>query len=252
MDKNKSMLMVGLGLLGGKYAQVLSQKGYRVTGITHSQSTLDYALEHAYICEGRNENFDDLVQNADYIIFGLYPTVLLEWVKQYGHLVRPGTLITDVSGVKRGVVEPVQQMLPEGVEFIASHPMAGRETSGVAHSAEVNFAPANFIITPTEKNTPAAISPPPTSKIWRRSSPFRLRARSYQRLIIRLKIKKPVLNPYSSSITPREKFCRRKTKSSAIKPTTPSALPNAMVVLRCHSPRRREGLYSPYPSAMEI
>lgn len=122
MDKNKTFLIVGLGLLGGKYAQVLSQKGYRVTGITHSQSTLDYALEHAYICEGRNENFDDLVRNADYIIFGLYPTVLLEWVKQYGHLVRPGTLVTDVSGVKRGVVEPVQQMLPEGVEFIASHP----------------------------------------------------------------------------------------------------------------------------------
>ena len=157
MDKNKTFLIVGLGLLGGKYAQVLSQKGYRVTGITHSQSTLDYALEHAYICEGRNENFDDLVQNADYIIFGLYPTVLLEWVKQYGHLVRPGTLVTDVSGVKRGVVEPVQQMLPEGVEFIASHPMAGRETSSVEHAAEVNFAPANFIITPTEKNTPAGI-----------------------------------------------------------------------------------------------
>ena len=64
MDKNKTFLIVGLGLLGGKYAQVLSQKGYRVTGITHSQSTLDYALEHAYICEGRNENFDDLVQNG--------------------------------------------------------------------------------------------------------------------------------------------------------------------------------------------
>ena len=157
MDKSKTFLIVGLGLLGGKYAQVLSQKGYRVTGITHSQSTLDYALEHAYICEGRNENFDDLVQNADYIIFGLYPTVLLGWVKQYGHLVRPGTLITDVSGVKRGVVEPVQQMLPEGVEFIASHPMAGRETSSVEHAAEVNFAPANFIITPTEKNTPEAV-----------------------------------------------------------------------------------------------
>ena len=157
LDKSKTYLIVGLGLLGGRYAQVLSQKGYSVTGITHSQSTLDYALEHAYICEGRNENFDDLVQNADYIIFGLYPTVLLEWVKQYGHLVRPGTLVTDVSGVKRGVVEPVQQMLPEGVEFIASHPMAGRETSSVEHAAEVNFAPANFIVTPTEKNTPEAV-----------------------------------------------------------------------------------------------
>ena len=45
-------------------------------------------------------------------------------------------------------------MCPEGVEFIASHPMAGRETSSVEHAAEVSFAPANFIITPTEKNTP--------------------------------------------------------------------------------------------------
>ena len=54
-------------------------------------------------------------------------------------------------------MEPVQALCPAGVEFIASHPMAGRETSSVEHAAEVNFAPANFIITPTEKNTPAGI-----------------------------------------------------------------------------------------------
>ena len=57
-----------------------------------------------------------------------------------------------------GVAAPVQQMLPDGVEFIASHPMAGRETSGITHSAEVDFAPANFIITPTEQNTPEAVA----------------------------------------------------------------------------------------------
>ena len=157
LDKSKTYLIVGLGLLGGKYAQVLSQKGYNVTGITHSQSTLDYALQHGYIRAGKNADFEDLVREADCIIFGLYPTVLLDWVKQYGPLIRPGTMVTDVSGVKRGVVEPVQAALPEGVEFIASHPMAGRETSSVEHAAEVNFAPANFIITPTEKNTPAGI-----------------------------------------------------------------------------------------------
>ena len=157
LDKSKTYLIVGLGLLGGKYAQVLSQKGYRVTGITHSAETMDFALSHGYVCAGKTENFEELVTQADYVIFGLYPTVLLDWVRQYGHLLRRGTLVTDVSGVKRGVVEPVQQALPEGVEFIASHPMAGRETSGIAHSAEVNFAPANFIITPTEKNTPQGI-----------------------------------------------------------------------------------------------
>ena len=157
LDKSKTYLIVGLGLLGGRYAQVLSSHGYHVTGIARSHETIDYALQHEYIAEGATENFDALVTGADCIIFGLYPTVLLEWVKQYGHLIQPGTMVTDVSGVKRGVVEPVQAALPEGTEFIASHPMAGRETSGITHSAEVNFAPANFIITPTDKNTPEAI-----------------------------------------------------------------------------------------------
>ena len=157
LDKTKRYLIVGLGLLGGKYALELSKAGFHVDGINRSEGHLQYALDHGYIASGKTHDFEDLVSQADHIIFGLYPTVLLDWVKQYGQLIRPGTMVTDVSGVKRGVVEPVQAALPEGVEFIASHPMAGRETSGIAHSAEVNFAPANFIITPTEKNSQAGI-----------------------------------------------------------------------------------------------
>ena len=157
LDTTKTYLIVGLGLLGGKYAQVLSQKRFNVTGITHSDATLQYALENGYICRGATRDFEELVRQADCLIFGLYPTTLLDWVQEYGALIKPGAFITDVSGVKRGVVEPVQAALPQA-EFIASHPMAGRETSGIAHSAEVNFAPANFIITPTERNTPEGIA----------------------------------------------------------------------------------------------
>ena len=157
MDHGHTFLIVGLGLLGGKYAQVLSGKGYRVTGIDADESAVAYALEKEYICAGASQGFGALVKGADRVIFAVYPTALLDWVGQYGSLFAPGTLITDVSGVKRGVVGPVQAALPAGVEFIASHPMAGRETSGITHSAEVDFAPANFIITPTEQNTPAAI-----------------------------------------------------------------------------------------------
>ena len=156
LDTTKTYLIVGVGLLGGKYAQVLSQKGFTVTGITHSDATLQYALENGYICRGATRDFEELVRQADCLIFGLYPTTLLDWVQEYGALIKPGAFITDVSGVKRGVVEPVQAAVPQA-EFIASHPMAGRETSGIAHSAEVNFAPANFIITPTDRNTPEGI-----------------------------------------------------------------------------------------------
>ena len=157
LDKTKRYLIVGLGLLGGKYALELSKAGFHVDGINRSEGHLQYALDHGYIASGKTHDFEDLVSQADHIIFGLYPTALIDWFKTYGHLIKPGCIFTDVSGVKTGLVEPVQAMCPEGVEFIASHPMAGRETSGIAHSAEVNFAPANFIITPTEKNTQAGI-----------------------------------------------------------------------------------------------
>lgn len=157
LDKTKRYLIVGLGLLGGKYALELSKAGFHVDGINRSEGHLQYALDHGYIETGKTHDFEDLVSQADHIIFGLYPTALIDWFKTYGHLIKSGCIFTDVSGVKTGLVEPVQAMCPEGVEFIASHPMAGRETSGIAHSAEVNFAPANFIITPTEKNTQAGI-----------------------------------------------------------------------------------------------
>lgn len=157
LDKSERYLIVGLGLLGGKYALELTKAGFTVDGINRSEKHLQYALDKGYIRSGRTHDFEDLVREADHIVFGLYPTTLLEWFKQYGHLLKPGCIFTDVSGVKTGLVEPIQAMCPPGVEFIASHPMAGRETSSVEHAAEVNFAPANFIITPTPRNTPRAI-----------------------------------------------------------------------------------------------
>ena len=157
LDKTKRYLVVGLGLLGGKYALELTRAGFHVDGINRSEGHLQYALEHGYIASGKTHDFEDLVRQADHIIFGLYPTALLDWFGTYGHLLKPGCIFTDVSGVKTGLVEPVQALCPAGVEFIASHPMAGRETSSVEHAAEVDFAPANFIITPTARNTRAGI-----------------------------------------------------------------------------------------------
>ncbi len=157
LDKSKRYLIVGLGLLGGKYALELTKAGFAVDGINRSEKNLQYAIDHGYIRSGKTRDFEDLVSGADHIIFGLYPTALLEWFGTYGRLLKPGCIFTDVSGVKTGLVEPIQALCPPGVEFIASHPMAGRETTGVTHAAEVNFAPANFIITPTARNTPEAV-----------------------------------------------------------------------------------------------
>ena len=130
LDKSKRYLVVGLGLLGGKYALELSKAGFHVDGINRSEGHLQYALDHGYIASGKTHDFEDLVAQADHIIFGLYPTALIDWFRTYGSLLKPGCIFTDVSGVKTGLVEPVQAMCPAGVEFIASHPMAGRTRGG--------------------------------------------------------------------------------------------------------------------------
>lgn len=64
---------------------------------------------------------------------------------------RPGIIITDVTGVKGCIVYDIQSILRPDVEFIAAHPMAGRERSGVEYSDDRVFIGANFIVTPTEK-----------------------------------------------------------------------------------------------------
>lgn len=157
LNKNEIYLIVGLGLLGGKYAKELTDQGFTVTGINRSEGHLQFALDNGYIVRGKTHDFEDLVAEADHIVFGLYPTTFIEWMERYGQYIKPGCIFTDVSGVKTSLVDKIQAMLPEGTEFIASHPMAGRETSSVENSASVEFSHANFIITPTESNTPEAI-----------------------------------------------------------------------------------------------
>ena len=153
IDKHSKFLVIGLGLLGGSYARALTEKGYYVEAITLDQKSVDYALSHQIVNNATTEINKFMIENADVIIFALYPNVFIDWIKQYGHLIKPGTLITDVTGVKKCIVYEIQSLLPEGVEFVSAHPMAGREVYGVENSSEKIFFGANYVVVPTEKNT---------------------------------------------------------------------------------------------------
>lgn len=157
VDVSKKILIVGLGLLGGSYAKVLKRFGFHISAITKEQSSIDYAIHENMIDEGSTELDERMIGEADLVIFALYPHVFVEWVEQNQGLLKSGALITDVTGVKGSIVYTIQDMLREDVEFIAAHPMAGREVSGVENSTDKMFAGANYIVTPTAKNTPEAI-----------------------------------------------------------------------------------------------
>ncbi|MBR2929762.1 MAG: prephenate dehydrogenase [Clostridia bacterium] len=157
IDKDTRILIVGLGVIGGSYAIALSREGYHVSCITKEPEDVRYALARGMIEEGSTDPDPTLIANADIIVFALYPATFVEWVRENGHLIKETTLVTDVSGVKSGVVYTVQELLGDRVEFISAHPMAGRERSGVEFADPEVFRGANYIVTPTERNTPEAI-----------------------------------------------------------------------------------------------
>ena len=154
---NSNILIVGLGLMGGSYARALSRVGFHVNAIAHKQEDIDFALSEGFIEHGAAFPDPALISNAELVIFALYPHVFKEWIAENQKYFRPGTLITDVTGVKRCIVYDIQEMLRDDVEYISAHPMAGREVLGVRNSDDSIFRVANYIVVPTERNTPEAI-----------------------------------------------------------------------------------------------
>ena len=158
LNKNTKILIVGLGLMGGSYAQALTDRGFEVGALARREASISYALEHGLIRHGRCSADPDYIRQFDLIVFALYPHVFLDWLRENQDHIRPGALLTDVTGVKGSVVYAVQDMLRSDLEFIGAHPMAGREVSGVENATKEIFQGANYIVTPTEKNSEAAIS----------------------------------------------------------------------------------------------
>lgn len=157
LNKDMKILIVGLGLIGGSYAEALSKKGYEVGAIDQKQEAIDFALRKGYIASGKTSVDKDYVGKFDIVVFALYPHAFVEWIEKYQNCLKSGAIVTDVTGVKGGVVSDVQNALREDVEFIAAHPMAGRECSGVENAKAEIFEGANYIVVPTEKNTQEAI-----------------------------------------------------------------------------------------------
>ena len=155
---NKSkVLIVGLGLMGGSYARALTRMGYHVDAIDASEESIKYALDNKIIVRGSASADKTIIEEADAIIFALYPKIIVDWIKDNQKYFKPSIILTDVTGIKNEIVYSIQDVLREDVEFIAAHPMAGREVYGVQNSDERIFRDANYIVVPTDKNSEEAI-----------------------------------------------------------------------------------------------
>lgn len=150
--------IIGLGLIGGSIARRL--RGFHdctIAAYNRTAETLLLAKQDGAIDEGFSDA-GDAMDGADLIILCLYPQLNVDMVKNNLSRIKKGAVITDVSGVKGFMTDELTKILPDGVDFIGAHPMAGREVGGYKSSTDTLFNKASFLITPTKQNNPENVA----------------------------------------------------------------------------------------------
>ncbi len=149
--------IVGLGVIGGSFAYKLKKLDIKnVWGIDKSRETLFKAKKNNMIDEGFTEPEYPL-SNSDVVVLAIYPHDTAAFMSKHMSILKPGTIVMDTSGIKRGIVKEVQTFIRKDIEYIGGHPMAGNEGKGVDAASETLFDGANFLLTPSSINSEAHI-----------------------------------------------------------------------------------------------
>lgn len=157
MSFNK-VVIIGVGLIGGSLGLVLKQKHLATTvvGVGRRIENLELAVKLGAI-DHYESKAQEAVKDADLVILATpvdtYPAHLKEW----GGSLPLQAIVSDVGSVKGHLVEEAEQLLPQHVRFVGAHPIAGKETSGVAYATTDLFQGARCLITPTKRTAPEAL-----------------------------------------------------------------------------------------------
>lgn len=148
-----NIVLVGLGVIGGSFAMALKRAGYEtVYGVDTDAATLQKAREQGMIAAGDVDGAAFL-READLTIVSIYPHSVPAFLSAHRQDFKPGSVITDTTGVKSELAEKLNGLLPDHVDFVPGHPMAGREKMGFDFASDAVFKGANYILTPLSRNS---------------------------------------------------------------------------------------------------
>lgn len=149
----KKVAVIGLGLLGASLCMALRGKqnvrriGWaRRPEIRHQALALDVADEAP-------ETVEEAVADADLTVFALPIPRIVEFMEHYAACWKSGALVTDMGSVK-GVIHAAAErfLVPRGVIFAGSHPMAGTEKSGFENAFPTLYQGADVFIVPSSNS----------------------------------------------------------------------------------------------------
>jgi cyclohexadieny/prephenate dehydrogenase len=153
----KRIAVLGLGLLGGSVAKAARERGLagEVVGAARRTAPLARALETGVVDAIASPA--EAVIGADLVVLGTPVGTMGRIVAEVADRLEPGCLLTDVGSVKLSVVETLPGLLPDGVEFVGAHPMAGSHLRGSEHARSDLFEGASCVITPRDGQSEAAV-----------------------------------------------------------------------------------------------
>ncbi len=153
----QKIAVIGLGIMGGSIVKALKKTGkYYVIGYNRTTAVGERAL-----CEGAIDELWDGISpiDADITILAVNPNVTYKMLETIPKLLKKGSILTDICGVKKEVVKLGEAVCKaEGVHFVGGHPMAGRERSGYDFSTEDLFFNRSYIFTETPNTDKEALN----------------------------------------------------------------------------------------------
>jgi prephenate dehydrogenase len=151
--KRFRITIVGTGLIGGSLALALNGfKNAVVTGADIDKDSLKQALAAGAIDEAA-ENTQEAIAEADLVILCVSPRTTMKIIKEQKGNFKKGCVITDVCGTKHNLYRDIPQYIPESVEYIGIHPMAGKEVGGFVNACADLFQNTGFILIPLQTQT---------------------------------------------------------------------------------------------------
>jgi prephenate dehydrogenase len=154
----KQATIIGVGLIGGSLGMILKRDGLAdaVVGVGRRVENLRTAVElgaiDRYVSDARGG-----VRDADLVILATPVDTYERHLKEWGPVLKAGTIVSDVGSVKGSLVKRAERLLPDNVRFVGAHPIAGKEKTGVAAGSVTLFKGARCILTPTTRTDPQAL-----------------------------------------------------------------------------------------------
>ncbi|MBN1661144.1 MAG: prephenate dehydrogenase [Anaerolineae bacterium] len=151
-----TVVIVGLGLMGGSLAAALRGQCRRVVGVDSTEEAVGAAVADGVV-DRATQVLEEGLREADVVVLAAPVRSIVRLVAEVGALAGEGCLVMDVGSTKADVVAAMES-LPAHVEPLGGHPMCGKEVSGPGTADAALYRGATFLLTPLARTSPAALA----------------------------------------------------------------------------------------------